>query len=436
MIVAQAEAPSVIATPTRMSAVLTASSVGTIIEWYDFLIYGTAAALVFNKLFFPSIDPTAGTLAAFGSFAVGFGARPLGGVLFGHFGDRLGRRMLLIVTLLTMGLGTFLIGCLPTYERIGVWAPIALVVLRLFQGLGLGGEWGGSSTFVLEHAPHGRRGLYGSLVQIGFPIGMVLASLAFAAASLLPDKQFMAWGWRLPFLFSGVLVAVGTALRVRMTESPVFAKLKQENKLAKLPVVDAVVLHPRAFLTSIGLKLSEVSWIYMLTVFMVYYCTSTLGMPKKVILDAILVAAVVELVTIPFFGWLSDAIGRRPMYILGSLITVAISFPIFTLLETRDPAIVMATVVVAMSLGHGMMFAPESAYFPELFGANVRLAGASFGFQLSAAIGGGLAPIAAAALSAYMGGSGGVSLMLIGLALVTLIAALAARETRHDQLLH
>jgi MFS transporter, MHS family, shikimate and dehydroshikimate transport protein len=422
--------------PPTIKSVVFASSIGTVIEWYDFLIYGTAAALVFNKQFFPTVDPAVGSLAALGTFAVGFFARPLGGALFGHFGDRLGRKSMLMLTMLTMGLGTFLIGCLPNYASIGVLAPVLLVLLRLIQGIGLGGEWGGASLLVLEHAPAGKRGFYGSLVQVGFALGLVLSSLAFAAANKLPDADFQAWGWRIPFWLSAVLVVVGLFVRARVAESPVFARIKAENRLSKSPLLDVILKNPRSFLVAVGLKLSEVSWIYMLTVFVVGYATGKLGMPKQLLLDAVLYGALLELVSIPFFGWLSDRIGRRPMYIMGSIITILIAFPVLMFIETSDPAIVIATIVIAMSLGHGMMFAPESTYFPELFGANVRYSGASFGFQVSAAIGGGLSPIIAKLLTDAMGGSAGVSMLLIVLALITLVAALAARETLNEALIN
>lgn len=419
---------------TNMKTVVFASCIGTVIEWYDFLIYGTAAALVFNKLFFPNVDPFLGTLASFGGYAVGFFARPLGGALFGHFGDRLGRKSMLIITMLVMGLGTFLIGCLPTYAEIGVWAPVLLIALRLVQGIGLGGEWGGASLLVLEHAPAGKRGFYGSLVQIGFPLGLVLASVAFALVSKLSEADFLSWGWRLPFISSVILVILGAIIRSKVMESPVFEQIKTQKKLVNYPVLEAITRDPRSFLSAIGLKLSEVSWVYMLTVFVVFYATTKLGLPKKLMLDAVLVGALLELVTVPLFGLMCDKIGRRPMYILGSIITMVIAFPVFWLLETKDPTIIVATIAIAMSLGHGMMFAPESAYFPELFGANVRYSGASFGFQASAAIGGGLTPLAAALLTNYMGGTAGVSVLLIVLAVITLIAALNARETKNEPL--
>jgi MHS family shikimate/dehydroshikimate transporter-like MFS transporter len=416
--------------PTRMNSVVFASCIGTVIEWYDFLIYATAAALVFNKAFFPTFDPLAGTLAALGSYAVGFLARPLGGALFGHFGDRLGRKSMLVATLFIMGLSTFLIGLLPTYASIGVLATILLILLRVIQGIGLGGEWGGASLMVLEHAPSEKRGLYGSFVQIGFPIGLVLASLVFALLTKLPEADFAAWGWRIPFLISIVLLAIGTFVRSRVPETPVFEALKARGGLSKNPVGEAVSKNARTFLIAVGLKLSEVSWVYMLTVFVVVYGTTKLNLPKQLLLDAVMYAALFELTSLPFFGWLSDQIGRRPLYILGALFTIAFAFPLFWLLETRSVALVFVAVIVAMNFGHGMMFGPESTYFPELFGPRVRYSGASFGFQTSAAIGGGFAPIIATAMVGYFGGTTGVSVMMIVLALITLTAALAARETR------
>ncbi|MCI1013225.1 MULTISPECIES: MFS transporter [Herbaspirillum] len=418
-----------------LRSVVFASTIGTIIEWYDFLIYGMAAALVFNKLFFPSIDPLLGTLAALGSYAVGFLARPLGGAIFGYFGDRLGRKSILMLTLVMMGLGTFLIGVLPTYAQIGIWAPILLISLRFIQGIGLGGEWGGASVMVLEHAPKEHRGLYGSLVQVGFPIGLVVATLVFGVIAKLPEADILAWGWRVPFLISAVLILLGMFIRSNVSESPVFEEMKARREIVSNPVKEAIFKHPRSFLVAVGLKISEVSWVYMLTVFVVVYATGTLKLPKSMILDAILVAAAVELITIPLFGFLSDRIGRRPLYFIGAIFTLAFAFPLFWLLEMRTPEIVMLTIVVAMSLGHGLMFAPESTYFPELFGANVRYSGASFGFQVAAALGGGFAPVLATALAGYMGGTAGVSVMLIVLALITLVAAMFARETRNEALL-
>jgi MHS family shikimate/dehydroshikimate transporter-like MFS transporter len=420
---------------SKLNSIVFASCVGTIIEWYDFLIYATAAALVFNKAFFPTFDPLAGTLAALGSYAVGFLARPLGGALFGHFGDRLGRKSMLVLTLFIMGLSTFLIGLLPTYASIGVLAPILLILLRVVQGIGLGGEWGGASLMVLEHAPADKRGFYTSFVQIGFPIGLVLATLVFALVSKLPDADFALWGWRIPFLISIVLLAIGTFVRSRVPETPVFEQLKARGGLSKNPVGEAVSKNARMFLIAVGLKLSEVSWVYMLTVFVVGYATTKLALPKQQMLDSVLYAALFELISLPFFGWLCDRIGRRPLYILGALFTILFAFPLFWMLESKSAALITTAIIIAMNFGHGMMFGPESAYFPELFGPGVRYSGASFGFQVSAAIGGGFAPIIATAMVGYLGGTTGVSLMMIVLALFTLAAALAAPETKGRSLL-
>ena len=415
---------------SKFNAVVFASCFGTIIEWYDFLVYATAAALVLNKAFFPTFDPLAGTLAALGTYAVGFLARPVGGALFGHFGDRLGRKSMLVLTLFIMGLSTFCIGLLPTYASIGVLAPILLILLRVIQGIGLGGEWGGASLMVLEHAPADRRGFYTSFVQIGFPIGLVLATLVFALVTKLPDADFVSYGWRIPFLLSVVLLAIGTFVRSRVPETPVFEGLKMRDGLSKNPVGEAIGKNTKTFLIAVGLKLSEVSWVYMLTVFVVGYATSRLGMPKPMMLDAVMYAALLELVSLPVFGWLSDKIGRRPLYILGALFTIVFAFPLFWMLESKSTALIFTAIMIAMNFGHGMMFGPESCYFPELFGSRVRYSGASFGFQVSAAIGGGFAPIIATAMVGYLGGTTGVSIMMIVLALITLAAALAAHETR------
>src|SRR5580692_9411736 len=414
---------------SSMNSIVFASCFGTIIEWYDFLIYATAATLVFNKAFFPTFDPFASTLAALGSYAVGFLARPLGGALFGHFGDRLGRKSMLVLTLFIMGVSTFCIGLLPTYASIGVFAPILLIGLRIVQGIGLGGEWGGASLMVLEHAPADRRGFYTSFVQIGFPIGLVLATLVFGLVSKLPDADFNNYGWRIPFLISIVLLAIGIFVRSRLPETPVFEDLRARDGLSGNPVGEAVGKNTGTFLIAVGLKLSEVSWVYMLTVFVVVYATTKLGLPKPLMLDAVLYAAMLELISLPLFGWLADRIGRRPLYILGALFTIAFAFPLFWMVESKSTVLIFAAVMIAMNFGHGMMFGPESAYFPELFGSRVRYSGASFGFQVSAAIGGGFAPIVATAMAGYIGGTTGVSIMMIVLGSITLAAAIAARET-------
>ena len=423
-------------TTHRISTIAFAGTIGTIVEWYDFLIYGTAAALVFNSQFFPNVDPRIGTLAALGTFAVGFLARPIGGAIFGHFGDRLGRKSMLMLTMICMGLSTATIGLLPNYAQIGIAAPILLVLLRIVQGIALGGEWGGASLMVLEHAPAHRRGLYGSLVQVGFPIGLVSASAMFSLVTvLLSDADFKSWGWRIPFLVSVLLVAIGLFVRARLPETPIFETIKARGDVVRAPFFEMILKHPYNFLIATGLKLSEVSWVYMLTIFVVVYATTKLGLPKSLMLNAIVLAALLELITIPFFGHLADLYGRRSLYFAGVIFTILFAFPLFWLLDLKTPEIVILTIVIALNFGHGLMFAPESAYFPELFGSNVRYSGASLGFQVSAAIGGGFAPIIATALAAYTGGTAGVSIMLILLALVTLVATLCARETKNEALL-
>jgi MFS transporter, MHS family, shikimate and dehydroshikimate transport protein len=288
---------------------------------------------------------------------------------------------------------------------------------------------------VLEHAPAHRRGLFGSLVQVGFPIGLVSASAMFSLVSMLPDADFKAWGWRIPFLLSALLVAVGLFVRARLPETPVFEAMKARGHIARLPLFEMILNNPKSFLVATGLKLSEVSWVYMLTIFVVVYATTKLGLPKSLMLNAIVLAALLELVTIPLFGYLSDLYGRRLFYFLGVAFTLLFAFPLFWLLNMKTPEIVILTVIIALNFGHGLMFAPESTYFPELFGSQVRYSGASLGFQVSAAIGGGFAPIIATALASYTGGTAGVSVMLVLLALITLIATLFARETKDEALL-
>ena len=360
---------------------------------------------------------------------MGFVARPFGAALFGHFGDRVGRKSMLMATLLTMGLATFAIGLLPTYASIGMGAPVLLVALRIVQGIGLGGEWGGAALMVLEHAPPTRRGFYGSLVQVGFALGLILSTFAVSTVAKLPEADFLSWGWRLPFLLSAVLFLLGAFVRAKVAETPVFLEMKRTTGPVRNPLAGAVLGSPGSFLTAVGLKLTEVSWVYILTVFVVVYATTSLKLPKALILDGILYGALLELVTIPAFGWLSDRVGRRPFYIAGALFTIAFAFPLFSMLDSKVPGLVTLAIVVGMNLGHGMMFGPEATYFPELFKGPVRCTGASFGFQVSAVIGGGLSPLLATWLLGRSGGTRGVSIMLIGLAIVTLVAAFRARET-------
>jgi MHS family shikimate/dehydroshikimate transporter-like MFS transporter len=419
---------------SSMKHIVFASVLGTTVEWYDFLIYGTAAALVFNQLFFPNYDPLVGTLAAFGSYAVGFVARPLGGAIFGHFGDKVGRKSMLMLTMIIMGTGTFLIGCLPTYDQVGILAPIGLVILRLLQGIGIGGEWGGATLMVIESGDQRRRGFLGSLVQVGFPLGMVAATLVFIAVSSLPEPQFMRWGWRIPFLLSVVLVLVGIFVRMKLVETPKFQAVKDDGDIHKAPIVDMLRNDWKAFVVAVGLKVSEVAWIYVLIGFLVYYATSHLQLVKKVILDAVLFAALLELITLPLFGLLSDYIGRKPLYVAGCILSMFAAFPLFMLVETRDPFTISISVAITMSITHGLMFSPQASFVPELFGTKVRYSGASLGVQVSAAISGGFAPLIATGLLAWSGSTHAISWYLIALGVVTLASTLVSRETAFEDL--
>ncbi len=417
-----------------MRHIVLASVLGTVVEWYDFLVYGTAAALVFGKLFFPSSDPAVGTIASLGAYALGFVARPLGGAIFGHFGDRLGRRTMLMLTLLIMGAGTFLIGCLPTYATIGIWAPILLIALRLLQGLGIGGEWGGAVLMVVENAPRHRRGLLGSLVQLGYPLGLVAATGMFALMQLLPDADFLAWGWRVPFLISAVLIGVAVFVRLRLLETAAFQAMTATSKPARIPLAEVLTRHRRAFFVAIGLKVSEIAWVSILTVFCIAYVQNTLKLPGRVIVNGILLAGGVELVTMPLAGWLSDRIGRKPIYIFGTIFSILAAFPLFYLLDTRDPLTIALAVTVALSLGQGIMFCLHASFMPELFATRVRYSGMSMGFQIGAALSGGFTPLIAAGLLVWAGSTWPVSVYLIALALISLAAVLVSRETASDDL--
>jgi MFS transporter, MHS family, shikimate and dehydroshikimate transport protein len=419
---------------TEIKRIVVSSVIGTAVEWYDFLIYGTATALVFNKLFFPLSDPTMSTIAAFGTYAVGFLARPLGAAIFGHFGDRIGRKAMLATTIVIMGLGTFLIGLLPTYDQIGIAAPILLVLLRLLQGIGIGGEWGGAVLMVVENSPTGSRGLLGSMVQIGWPIGNLAAIGMFAVLGQLPESDFLAWAWRIPFLISIVLVTVGLYIRLKLVETPVFREIEARKELAKVPLVEILARHRRPFFAAIGLKLSEVTYAIVAGVFAISYVTATLAMPRSVIINAIFIAAVVALAMIPVFGWLSDRIGRKGMFYASCVFAMAFAFPMFWLLDTRDPSTITLTIVAAITFGQMIGFAVGPSWYSELFTARLRYSGASLGFQVGAAIAG-LTPFAAASLMAWTdGATWPISIYLMVIAAITLLAARLAPETASAEL--
>jgi MFS transporter, MHS family, shikimate and dehydroshikimate transport protein len=413
-----------------MRAVVAASAIGTTIEWYDFLIYATAASLVLNKLFFPTNDPLVGTLLSIGSIGVGFFARPIGAVILSHFGDRIGRKSMLILTLVSMGAATTLIGLLPTYSSIGVAAPILLVACRLVQGIAVGGEWGGAVLMATEHAPADKRGFYGSIVQVGFPLGMALGTASFFALAYLGDEQFAAWGWRIPFIASAALVAVGIFIRLRVDETPDFKTVLREGQVERLPVLQTILRHPKNLLIGLGARITEISWIYVLTIFGLNYAVTNLGLPRGLVLGAIALGAAIELITIPLFGHLSDRMGRRIIYLLGCGAAICLSFPIFWAIETREPVIVVFAFVIGMSVGHGIMYGVQASFLSEMFPSNLRYSGASLGYQIAAPVGGGLVPLAAAAIVGLTdGATWPVSLLMIAIASITILAVLAARET-------
>jgi MFS transporter, MHS family, shikimate and dehydroshikimate transport protein len=417
-------------TAGSIRTVALASLIGTTIEWYDFFLYGTAAALVFNRLYFPTFDPLAGTLAAFGTYAVGFLARPIGGIVIGHYGDRIGRKSMLILTLIIMGVATFGIGLLPTYAQIGAWAPVALVVLRLAQGFGVGGEWGGAVLMAVEHAPPGARGFYGSWPQIGVPAGLLLSTAVFVGFARLPEEQFLSWGWRVPFLLSILLVGVGLIIRVRVLETPAFTRVKAARTEARRPIVEVLRTHPKEVLLAMGLRFAENGAFYIYTVFVLVYGTQKAGIHRQTVLNGILIAAACALVAIPVCGALSDRVGRRPVYLFGACVTGLFAYPLFWLLDTGSTPLVWLALVVALVFAHSPMYGPQAAFLCELFGTRVRYSGASLGSQLASVIAGGLSPFIATALLPY--GRGALASYIIAMAVVTIVAVLVATETRHQ----
>lgn len=407
-----------------------ASFIGTTIEWYDYFIFGTAAALVFNQLFFPNVDPIIGTLAAFATFGVGFVARPLGGAIFGHYGDRIGRKAMLVLTLLTMGIATFLVGLLPTHETIGIWAPVLLVVLRLVQGFGVGGEWGGAVLMAVEHSPRNRRGFYGSWPQMGVPAGLLLSTVIFSIFSrITTDAQFLAWGWRVPFLLSIILIGVGLFIRLALLETPAFRQVQETRTQARMPIVDVLRTYPKSVLLVIGMRIAENGSFFVFSVFVLSYGTEQLGLANSTLLAGVLIAAAVQLFAVPVWGALSDKIGRRPVYMGGAVFSLLFAFPFFWLINTRATILVWLAIVLALAVGHAAMYGPQAAFLPELFGTRVRYSGIAFSRELASVFAGALSPFIATALLAWAGNYWPVAVYLATMALITIVAVYLAPET-------
>ena len=420
---------------SSISKVAVASSIGTAVEWYDFFLYGTASALIFGRLFFPTFDPLSGTLASYGTFAVGFAARPIGGIICGHGGERIGRKSMLVITLLIMGIGTFLIGLLPTYDQIGIWAPVLLVLLRIAQGFGLGGQWGGAILMTVESSPKGKRGFYGSLPQVGLPAGLLLSTFVFGLISDLPEEALLAWGWRVAFLVSIILVAVALFVRLAIVEPPAFEAIKKTKSIEKKPLVEALRRHPKNVLLVMGARIAENGAFYLYSVFVLTYATlPDIGFSSSMALSAVAIAAFVQLFTIPFFGALSDKVGRRPVYLFGAIFTAIFAFPFFLLIETSIPNLLILSVVLALSIGHGAMYAPQASFVSELFGTRVRYSGLSLGYQLASVIAGGLSPIIATSLFAKFNSSWPIALYVIGMSIITTASVYIASETAHKEI--
>ncbi|MEA3009459.1 MAG: hypothetical protein QOJ91_1151 [Sphingomonadales bacterium] len=415
--------------------VVLASMIGTTIEWYDFFLYGAAAALVFNKLFFPSFDPFVGTLLAFATYAVGFVARPLGGIVFGHYGDRIGRKRLLMLSLVLMGLATILIGLLPTYGQIGIWAPAGLIALRLVQGFAVGGEWGGAVLMAAEHGDSARRGFWASWPQAGVAAGSLLSAGVLAlVARLQSDSDFLAWGWRVPFLLSAVLVALGWYIRHRVEESPMFEKALEEVEAPpKLPAMDVLRERPRAIVLGAGLRVGENISYYILTVFSLTFLVDVAAETRGLALEALLIGAAVQFFAIPLFGRLSDRIGRRPVYAFGALGLAAFGFAFFPMLASGSAALIVLAIVVGLVL-HSAMYGPQAAFITELFPTRIRYSGVSIAYQLTAIFAGSLAPLVALWLYRTYGSAVPVAIYVAVACLISGVTALLARETKGVEL--
>jgi metabolite-proton symporter len=406
-----------------------ASTVGTTIEWYDFFLYGTAAALIFPQTFFPGSSPAAGVLESFGTQFVGFAARPVGAAIFGHFGDRIGRKATLVATLILMGLGTTLIGVLPGQATLGIWAAVLLTLLRLIQGVGVGGEWGGSVLLSMEWSEQRRRGLMASWPQVGVPLGLVTSTAMVEWMQHVTGPDFDRWGWRIPFLASAVLVLIGLYVRLRVMESPDFAAVKAEERVERLPVLRVLREQWLEVITSAFVRLSEQAPFYLFVTFVLTYGVNELKQDRGVLLDDVLIAAAIGLVSVPLFGFLSDRIGRKTMYGIGIVATGIFAFPYFGLLNTRQSGLILLAIILSLVV-HDMQYGPQAALIAENFGINVRYSGAGLGYQLASVIAGGPAPLIAAAILDSTGSSTWISVYIIGCCVLAMAALVLMPRTR------
>jgi MFS family permease len=400
-----------------------ASTIGTTIEWYDFFIYGTAAGLVLGKLYFPHEDPLTGTLAAFGTYFIGFVGRPIGAAIFGHYGDRIGRKATLIATLLCMGIATFLVAFVPTYASIGIWGAIILTILRMIQGIGVGGEWGGSVLLAMEWSrTHGQRGLVASWPQFGVPAGLFLSNLVILAVSNWSGDQFVTWGWRIPFGLSIILVGVGLWIRLGILETPVFQQLLAKHKIEQTPILEVIKKQPKEIILSALLRMAEQAPFYVFTAFIFAYATGTLHMSRDLILAAVLVASCVSFITIPLSGHISDRIGRRKMYLIGAAVTGLFGFLYFGMIDTVLPSAVFIAIVLSL-IPHDIQYGPQAALIAEAFTPRLRYSGSSLGYQLASIIAGGPAPLIATALFAAYHSGYAISIYIALCAVISLISA-------------
>lgn len=411
-------------TQSNPAKVAFASFIGTAIEWYDFFLFGAAATLVFNEQFFPTLSPTAGTLASFATFGVAFAARPLGGIVFGHFGDRVGRKKMLVFSLLMMGVGTVAIGVLPTYDQIGIGAPVLLVVVRFIQGFAVGGEWGGAVLLAVEHAPPERKAFYGSWPQAGVPAGLVLSSSAFFAVELLPAQSVADWGWRLPFLASVVLVVLGLYIRLQVIESPDFVKVQEEQSLSSFPLGDLLRHAKKPLLVGMLTQAAANVPFYVVTVFVLSYGPHELGVSRGVILSCLILACVLDIFTIPWAAMLSDRFGKRNSLLVGSAYMAVIAFPFFWLFDSGSTPLILVAMILMVTVGHAVTYSAIAGFLAELFQAEYRYTGASAAYQFGGMITSGPAPFVAAALFARAGGSWAISAYIAGACVVTYVALL------------